>query len=191
MQKLVSLELLIRPTIILLYMYIYLFVRPQQLRVLGYDQKGPSINIGEKIWLNFIIVVCAWTTTVGCSSFNKLLNGGIKLTLNRTNTQVIETSLANNNPSQALTDTWLNWKGISGSPFQFKECQVSFSFQDILSLFIITQFAATQDSWYNYKPAPQEPPTQLPLGDSCFTFQEVKYKSTKRLAPQELIRFLV
>ena len=49
MQKLVSLELLIRPTIILLYMYIYLFVRPQQLRVLGYDQKGPSINIAEKI----------------------------------------------------------------------------------------------------------------------------------------------
>ena len=54
MQKLVSLELLIRPTIISLYMYIYLFVRPQQLRVLGYDQKGPSINIGEKIWLNLI-----------------------------------------------------------------------------------------------------------------------------------------
>ena len=88
MQKLFSLELLIRPTIILLYMYIYLFVRPQQLRVLGYDQKGPSINIGEKIWLNLIIVVCAWRTTAGYSSFNKLLNGGIKLTLNRTNTNI-------------------------------------------------------------------------------------------------------
>lgn len=86
-------------------MYIYLFIRPQQFRVLGYEQKGPSINIGENIWLNLIIVVCAWRTTVGYSCFNKLLAWGVKLTLNRRNTQVIETSVANNSPSQALTDT--------------------------------------------------------------------------------------
>ena len=32
-------------------MYIYLFIRPQQFRVLGYKQEGPSINIGENIYL--------------------------------------------------------------------------------------------------------------------------------------------
>ena len=50
MQKLVPLKLLTRPTIILLillYMYIYSFIRLQQFRVLGYRQKEPSINIGE------------------------------------------------------------------------------------------------------------------------------------------------
>ena len=36
---------------------------------------------------------------------NKLFAGGVKLAMNRTNTQVIETSVASNSPSQALTNT--------------------------------------------------------------------------------------